>query len=1172
MRVSPRVLVVLLLAAGRLFAGETETNRLDTAISLSRGDAPITRTLNALDTGIYSLMVHGSIDPQGRDKLGRVWRPCPMEFELRDAAGRVVERGRMLLKQSFTPQRMQGFHFHINEPGDYTATFRLSGRAQETVRITRFELVDHLKDVPNEAVKRAQHIGSGKTNQLAALTEDRRQRDDAIWKGLPPLNTMLQVHDAPKLFRQPPASLALPKWDTKAYAGVYSQRHPGLSFAPLDFVNAQTGEVFPHEQIVAGEPWPGEWSDDGTGVFFTKEKFPELPHDILWAPRATLLGYRVKCYLGLLGAGDYGGRSLAKQYFEQGDPNVGHDAAMALVRLAYDWPAVEMNLHELRLCSHSPDLEFNTDWTGARRNGKYFYDGWSGANTISLLTAYDQVYPYIQDNQAFAEAVHRFIPWINTPQDVVRYLDRGLVFASVRDVHRGLIRAAPVEDMAARVLGPGPFTEEFYDLTKQQVKIYPYSGTYQELYATALNRSGSYHAGSFLVYAFGDACGQIGKARLFLEARRQGVKLPMDISDLDRYPKIKGACDFIVEMWPAGGFPFMLGDASGGPHTGPNARQRLTMAADSLRDAWDLAGDPRHAWILSNWIGETNATIAKAAADIRNPILHAPSRVVPGYGAILECGVDETNLTKKTAATLRVGIGQAHTHSDYLDLNLFALGLPVAVDLACRTEGNNWTRPKSGSAGLHNMAIAHDTDNFHEAGGQTGEPWIRSFAPPLVRASYVNREGTARLDRDVILMQVGEADTHYAFDLQRLRGGKLHTWSFHGCESDDLALNVPMEARAVRWIDRMLEGTHKVGQANDTLQATWTMTRAGREIKHSFNGGGVIKTAACEPVVLGAAYDSNAPPVRVRATLLGHAGEAVMQGNPYSEAYSFCFPFLWVQREANDGESLYPAIYEWYRGGVPVIEKAELVQGQVRVTTTSGQVDAFTVTPTTFSVVSRDKRGIRFAKLNGGDALQAEGISIKANRAAYRTTITEVDYRKRTLRTKDPLPANPRVTVGNQGHRTFLELRGSGTSFAFDDELLCHEGQITKLEIKDDKLVTIESSQKLFQAGNGNRKLDGFTVANEDLTWQFRAGKVIRPSPVGELSEQIFTDANRDGRVHVKTYEIGLGDEVELLTDVTVWRTGRGYEVTTNARVDLRIGNSKAQFDPSEMPRLLKRR
>ena len=185
-------------------------------------------------------------------------------------------------------------------------------------------------------------------------------------------------------------------------------------------------------------------------------------------------------------------------------------------------------------------------------------------------------------------------------------------------------------------------------------------------------------------------------------------------------------------------------------------------------------------------------------------------------------GADETDAAKKTALFMRLGIGCGHAHSDFLDVNFFALGLPLAVDLACRNEGDNWSRPHAGWSELHNHAIAHDDLN-PKTDQQNGEPWLRAFSPPLVRGSDAEPDGR-RVDRDILLMELGDSAHYYAFDLQRVQGGAYHTWSFHGCESEGLKLNIPMKDKSHRWMDRTLKGTQKTGIATDCLQAVWTMT------------------------------------------------------------------------------------------------------------------------------------------------------------------------------------------------------------------------------------------------------------------------------------------------------------------------------------------------------------
>ncbi len=1147
-------------------------------LTLGAGTPPLAVPLKKLSPGLYTLTLWGTVAAEGRADLPKLWRRTPVEFEARDASGAVVEQGCRLAKQSFAPRRIQGFHLHAKTAGDYTATFKVRPVEGETLEIVALTLTDELKDLPDVAIKRAQNIAPGSKSRLEKLMADRKARDDQIWATLPSANLQLQVHGLPKEWRQPPEGHAKSEWQFKAWVGQHYPTHQSETFfSNLDMVNPKTGEVFPAAQVLASKPWPGDPADDGMGILFTKAQFPAIPADYIYAPRARLLGSRCELFLGMLGAGDHRGSSLAQKYFEEGDPETGHDAAMALVRLAWDWPAVDMNLHELRCDVTSHDPEFRTDWSGSRRDGKYFYDGWSGDNAICLLTAYDQVFPYIQDNPVFAEAVGRFIPWVKKPEDVIQFLDRWLVWGSVREFRRGRIRAAPVEDRAAQVLGPSPLTAPLYDLTRQRTLIYPMEGPYQELYMAALSRSGCYHIGSFF-YAFGDAGSMLSKARMLHRAKGLGVPIPMDLSDLNLFPKVRGAAAFLFDLWVAGGFVFPIGDASLGTHGRPEAEARLKMQAEALDAGFELGADPRCAWALANLCGSTNAAAIKAAAGMTNPVLHASSRVVTDWGAIVEGGAERAERAQKTAMALRLGCGQGHAHSDYLDLNLYGLGLPMAVDLAQRNEGKNWTRPGAGAAYVHNHAIAGDDPNPYRCGGQSGEPWLREFAPPLLRASYASADGKDRLDRECFLMELDPPGTGYVFDVQRLSGRSMHTWSFHGCESSNLVLNTAMvPAEKERWIDRTLTGTRFAGKAPAKLEAVWTMTRDPQEFRHDFDGGGVVKTVACEPYVLGKDYDPKRPPAKIRATLLGFEGARVFQGNAYSEQYHYCFPFLWVQTPAaKEGPTVFPAVYEWYRGETPPVAEVSLrslAPLTVEVVTRSGQTDRYVVTPESFSMVSTDAQGLRFAQVNGAASFDAAPFKVKfaakLDAAEHRARIVKLDVAKRRLETDADLPANPMALVGNDGRRTTIPLRGVGRDFTYEVDLRDGFARAAEVEIATPDEIRFSQPPTLFHLNDGNRKLAGYTAVTEDGAWAFRGGKVVAKPTGGELTPAAFVDANKDGLSYLWLCDAGVGDEVAVPARLALRRAKGGYETLANTRATLQIGGKSFAVEPSESWRTL---
>lgn len=1150
------------------------------------GDA-VSVPLPVLPIGLYSLQLVGYLDPQGRSDLDRIWKPCPIDFEAAGNEGTRRGSGRLLAKQAFFPRVLQQFSFHVDQPGPGTARFRLPPTARETIRLVEIRLLDTLADQPDQAIKtRASGPpalydtqtgepvptpGFEQPNRPETLDDARRQRDDQIWAALPPLNLHLQTHDPPPAWRLPPGGKPPFAWSFAAYEACRSasgqyRRHlyHREVFSPLDLLNRTTGERFPAADILASMPLPGGQPDDGTGLY--EPASPDGAVPARWSlDRAQLLGERYRQFLGACmdSGGSFAGLNLPDAYLRQNDPQVGHDAAMALARLVYDWPALEMAYLEPRLCTHSPDLEFQTDWSNpARRNGKLYYAGWSGTHTVALLQAYDRLFPFLDGNAVFADALGRFIPWIRTPRDVIRFFDRYLVWTAVRDQERGLARAAPIAETAAQILGPSPASARLFDLTRIRTEIYPYAGPFSDLYATALTRSGCYPIGSFLVYAFGSACDTLQRADLVRQFREAGAPTPFDLSDVQRYPKVRKAGDFLIDMFVAGGFPFMVGDASGGPHTGSGeGRRRLKRAAEASRAAVALWGDPRHAWLLRHLHGDPDPRLDTLAAGVRDPLLHPVSRVVPDYGAILEFESEATDPQLKTAATLRLGVGQGHAHQDFLDLNLFGLGLPLAVDLACRSEGHNWSRPPASWAFLHNHALAHDSEDPKKAGGR-GEPWLTAFAPPILRVSFENENGRIRLARSLLILET-DGGGRYAVDLQRLSGGAWHTWCFHGCESDTLTLNTPMTPGATRWTDRLLDGTQKRGVAPPLLEAVWTMSRQGRVIPHTFDGGGQIHTVGAEPAVLGANYDPERPPVRVRARLAGRQGDAVLQGDPYSEQYAYAFPFLWVQHAAASNTTLYPAVYDWYRGNSGTVAQVDPVSVSgptaiVRIVHASGAVD--TVIDEVdglcgFTACDPDGRLREAAVVNGRlfDRPDA-GLQVRLDQDQFEAVIEEIDYTNRRLRTSAPLPAEPGVVAGGPGRWIWLTLQGAGTRFSWNDDLLVHQSAVTAAVPTGPETMKIQTRLDLFHGDSGNRKRAAFTVTTEDGAWHFRDGRVIRKPAEGELTPDIFRDTSGDGTATACTYEIGLGNRIRIPARVHLRRRPDGmYEIRANTAGEITL-------------------
>jgi len=80
----------------------------------------------------------------------------------------------------------------------------------------------------------------------------------------------------------------------------------------------------------------------------------------------------------------------------------------------------------------------------------------------------------------------------------------------------------------------------------------------------------------------------------------------------------------------------------------------------------------------------------------------------------------------------------------------------------------------------------------------------------------------------------------------------------------------------------------------------------------------------------------------------------------------------------------------------------------------------------------------------------------------------------------------------------------------------------------------------------GNRHSTNMVLTTEDGQWHFRGGMVIASPPGTPLTADVFTDANGDGLVDARIYEIGKGDSISLPVDVTIQESNHGWSIMTN--------------------------
>ena len=843
--------------------------------------------------------------------------------------------------------------------------------------------------------------------------EARRARDEELWYSLPPINTQTRggYGTAPFGPGTPEAAEALKTAGRWALAGPWDTK--------WELVNRELGLRYTWEDLrdnkPLSEPWPIR--EDAGGFTFPLQAGQQ--HRFTMATIAEAVTRRIGDYTERLTGRAFHWAGLAGRYHFTGDREAARDAAMALVRVAYlvpTWDESRLSLNAA-ICGRTSDLNWGgkDQWTTRRLTRTD-----AGLYNQEYLVAYDRLFDFIQGNEELAAAVHRFIPWVRTPEDVVTFLDMNLLqYTAKRQARFHLHR----HDLFPTVMATGntDFTRPWMEFLFRETYEYPNARAGWPDYAiTSTQRSGTSYIGSWYYAMDGGPAMRYAERTQDYVAR--GGDPRFDMSDVRRFPKALAACRFQIEGRAAGLHALGVGDVNG-PNLPYGHWFTLGPVEHQARLGWRWSKDPRFAYILANYFAPKDESpeewgrIEQAAQGVPNPWFEQRSRVLSDWAAILEAGVEHTDFRFRRAAMVRVGYGFGHQHDDVLDLILWAHGVIHASVGGERPEQRKLGdvhEPKNQTSYTHNMVEVDGTGGFR-TGRHRGYSWVRTLKD-TDGARYTFADSFPHLDhpylsvyrRQVALIDVNEGtplerepseprEFHpsfrlppvektpdaYVFDVFRVRGGRRHTYAFHGCEDDEFASNA-LNVRAVgfryganadtsdeaQYLNKFVVADSKTaGVAPEVLQATWRLARGGDPLVLTLpendaegnpqpTGRQEMPRRNTERSILGASYDEAAPRKYTRLHLLDHAGAKVLTGTFVATSPGTHMRCLFAQRDLpgelargdpGDLQSVFPAIIEMYEGE-PVVASARSVPVEnneadalraaaVEVTLTDGRKD-----------------------------------------------------------------------------------------------------------------------------------------------------------------------------------------------------------------------------------------
>ena len=1178
--------------------------------------SPVLRLdLGELEQGLYVVRVIGAVETSA---LRPFREPLLMRMTVNDGPGGQPSQYRLRAGYCDEFYSVAEFYFHAPAKRHYHAELSVDSGSTVDLLVRNVSLDDALAGAVRKPLKTRTTIAGATPAAAAALVGRKQQglpvaeplarqqrlaRDAAIWSAFPPVNaqgstigaghggygSIEGVRAGSDQLDGEAIQQRFGQWVAPGRAG-QKKLPEGRTAGEAFLVNEKLGLIYTLDDLRHGRPLPDPYplKDAGAGLYFPDAGDPES--GAAWTPIGMRVHQLHREYYQAVG-------KALDQYKRQGDSDHAHDAAITLARWAFAFPTLDPAEY-LSNTVHDPGA-FGRDLSCRRRQTMAAFLPHYPLYVKPIMFWYDELFDSIRGNRLLAESIGRFVPWVKTPEDVIRLIDVYLVQTTAKRILRYHYHTDPM-DIAnlAAVVGNREVTDPWMEWLFSRTFIYPLPvAGIQDVMISGTTREGTEFVGS-TYYAQGEGAMRVAAALdRYLAA---GGNPKYDLSDRRRYPKPAAHAYWRLENVVAGGDFLRIGDVCGPDKVPGHTLRDLEFA----RAGWRWTRDPKFAFLLEHHLRRSDESDrqwaeieAASARQTRAPWLENRCRVLPMWAGVLESGTAHDDYRFRRAAYLRLGFGIGHHHCDALDLQVVAHGLPMTVDGGQRP---GYSVPGDRTTRVHNLVQVDGEPAYRHCWATAladcdGARYLAAEAAPPESTSLYRRqvalidvdEGTgsislppAQQKPDAELPRKVTTANSYVFDVFRVDGPAAHTYCFHGPINDDFTWNATAVARPAENTDeaeylsrfRMMPELNLAGDAPESLEATWRMA-----IEVDGPGAG-------EKEMLGKNYRADAARKFTRLHLLGTRGARAMRGEFVCRQWGYHFTNLMVRSGAEEKAMQRPfiALVEPFVGEPFITARRELAVSEnerdarravaVEVLTRNGHTDvcfadgrpqrlreirdAGLEVAGEFAFYSRDAEGLRQATLVGGRRLAGREVRLVPDAAGRRGKVVRVDYAARKLWLDTAWPkrhAAAAFEIGTPGHATTctaasVDPDSDGTVIGLQRGAGYFRSRI--IDVDPEQRIVTTALKPMVESIDHNRA--GWVASDEAARTFWRAtclggGRLKLDGPP-------LDEAGLDSAGILRLWEYGAGDSVRQSTSVSLRRVAPGvFELTTDVAVEVSL-------------------